>query len=110
VIDALGDLERSAADPRRFFDYLYALNQHLAAHDVASMLILEDEPHRARFGEGISSQLLYVSDNLLRLDMQLGPDLLRSVRILKSRGSAHDGRPRVMRITERGMEVKSHEQ
>jgi circadian clock protein KaiC len=105
VIDALGDLERSAADPRRFFDYLYALTQHFASHDVASMLILEEEPPRGPLAGSAGAHLLYVSDNLLRLEMELGSDLLRTVRILKSRGSAHDGRRRALRITEQGLEV-----
>jgi circadian clock protein KaiC len=107
VIDALGDLERSAADPRRFFDYLYALTQHFATHDVASMLILEEESRHASLDGSAGTHLLYVSDNLLRLEMELGSELARTVRILKSRGSAHDGRRRGLRIAEQGLEVQS---
>jgi circadian clock protein KaiC len=107
VIDALGDLERSAGDARRFFDYLYALTQHFASHDVASMLILEDEGRRA--AAAASGPVYYMSDNLLLLSMELGSDLRRSVRILKTRGSAHDGRSRALRITPAGLEVDGSE-
>ncbi|HET9765822.1 MAG TPA: ATPase domain-containing protein, partial [Thermoanaerobaculia bacterium] len=36
VVDALGDLAKAAADPRRFSDYVYALSQELARRGVTA--------------------------------------------------------------------------
>ena len=41
----------------------------------------------------------------LVLEMLLADDLARRVRILKSRGSQHDGRRRPLRITQDGISV-----
>jgi KaiC/GvpD/RAD55 family RecA-like ATPase len=108
VIDALGDLERAAGDPARFSDYIYALAQHLAARQVSTMFLLEayslggEEVIELR---GAVERATHLVDNLLALSMDLGGDLRRGVRILKSRGSAHDGRKRPLRIAPEGMVV-----
>ena len=108
VIDALGDLEHGAADPGRFSDYMYALAQHLAAERVSSLFLLETESLSGSQLTGLRPGLektVYVVDNLLALSIVLDGELDRTVRILKTRGSAHDGRQHSMRITPRGLEV-----
>jgi circadian clock protein KaiC len=107
VIDALGDLERAAGDPVRFSDYIYALSQHLAAQRVSSMLLLETDSLTSVVPElrpGLQ-KAIFTADNLLTLSIDLNGDLTRSVRILKTRGSAHDGSKRVLRITPSGLEI-----
>jgi KaiC/GvpD/RAD55 family RecA-like ATPase len=47
----------------------------------------------------------YMSDNILLLEMLLGDDLTRTIRIIKSRGSEHDGRRHPLRITQSGIVV-----
>ena len=106
VIDALGDLEKAAADERRFSDYIYALTQELAARKITSLLLLEAP------GDLIAGQLQtgkdvsYMSDNILVVSMDLEGELRRTVRILKTRGSAHDGTRHVLRIGPHGMLVE----
>jgi circadian clock protein KaiC len=108
VIDALGDLERAAGDPIRFSDYIYALAQHLASAGVSCMFLLETD----RQSRGVLPDLrpgvekaIYIVDNLLALGMELEGELTRSIRILKTRGSAHDGGSHTLMISRAGLEV-----
>lgn len=104
VIDAVSDMEKGASDSARYREYLYSLTQMFAARNVTSMLLVETAglfPGRGLTGYEVS----YMSDNILLLEMLLGDDLTRSIRILKSRGSAHDGRRHPLRITQSGIVV-----
>jgi circadian clock protein KaiC len=104
VIDALGDLEASARDPQRFTDYMYALTQRLAALNVTSMLTLEATlPHNPQLGVG--RDVSPMTDNILRLDMEFDQDLTRTVRVVKARGSAHDGKQHALHISREGLIV-----
>ena len=105
VIDALGDLAKAAADPRRFSDYIYALSQELARRGITSMLIVETAGE-AGGGYVISGRdISEMSDNTLLLAMELVPELERTVRVIKTRGSAHDGARHVLRISRQGIVV-----
>jgi circadian clock protein KaiC len=104
VIDAVSDMEKSAQDPLRYRDFLYALTQMLAVRNVTSMLLVEAA--NATPGHGITSyDVSYMSDNILLLEVLLGEDLTRTIRIIKSRGSGHDGRLHALRIGKDGVEV-----
>lgn len=105
VVDALGDLEASARDRRRFQEYLYAMTQHFAARNVTAMLALETSGLFSDGGATGSHELSHLSDNILLLEMRLDDDLQRSIRVVKSRGSAHDGRRHPLRITAQGIVV-----
>lgn len=106
VIDALGDLEKSGTDERRFSDYIYALTQEFAARKVTALLLLE-APGVLRGGHPDTGRnVSYMSDNILVLSMDLERELRRTIRILKTRGSAHDGGRHVMRIGPQGMQVE----
>jgi circadian clock protein KaiC len=106
VIDALGDLARSATDDRRFSDYIYALTQEFAARKVTSLFLLEasGDVHAGHLETGRS--VSYMSDNILVLSVDLERELRRTIRILKTRGSAHDGGRHVMHIGPHGMQVE----
>jgi circadian clock protein KaiC len=100
VIDALGDLAYTADDPIRFRDYLFALSQQLATRNVTALFtVASSTPYTE---EGIS----YVGDNLLFLETHLGDELTRTIRVLKTRGSAHDGRRHPVSIGSGGVMVK----
>ena len=104
VIDAVSDLEKSAQDPHRYRDFLYALTQMLVVRNVTSMLIVEASGVLP--GHGLTAfEVSYMSDNILLLEMLLGEDLTRTIRIIKSRGSRHDGRRHALRIAADGVEV-----
>jgi circadian clock protein KaiC len=105
VIDSLGDLERSAPDRLRFRDYLYALSQQLATRGITSML-LQETTDTDRGGRANGWDVSNLSGNILLLETHLDGDLTRTIRILKARGSAHDGRRRVLRITSQGIVVE----
>ena len=106
VVDALGDVERGAADPRRFADYVYALAQHAACRGVTTLLLLEiDSPLDGPLQ--VKSAVSHLSDNTVRLGMELRGEgeLVRTVRVIKSRASAHDGSSHVLHIGPGGAEV-----
>ena len=88
VIDAVSNLEKGAPDAIRYRDFLYSLTQMFAARNVTSMLLVETAGPFP--GHGITGyEVSYMSDNILLLEMLLGDELTRTIRILKSRGSAH---------------------
>ena len=104
VIDAVTDLEKGASDPARYREYLYSLTQMFAARNVTSMLLVETAGLFP--GHGITGyEVSYMSDNIIVLEMLLGDDLTRTIRIIKSRGSGHDGRRHPLRITQSGIAV-----
>jgi circadian clock protein KaiC len=105
VIDALGDVQRASIDQQRFANLIYALMQWFAVENVTCMLTYEMsnlfEVH------GISDeQISNMSDNVVLLRFQSGPELKRTLRIIKTRGSQHDGREHEIRITPEGLVVE----
>jgi circadian clock protein KaiC len=104
VIDAVSDLEKPAHDGLRYRDFLYSLTQALAVRNITVMLLLETAGVLS--GRGLTgSDVSYMSDNILVLEILLGDDLTRTIRIIKSRGSRHDGRRHALKIAEDGIEV-----
>lgn len=103
VVDALSDIERNARDPGRFTDYLYAFMQQLAHRNVTGLFTLQaaGEPAEVLSGEPV----LKLGDNTLLIGFQFATELKRTIRILKSRGSAHDGRARELVIGKDGIVV-----
>jgi circadian clock protein KaiC len=104
VVDAVGDMERSARDALRYRDYLYTLTQYVAARGVTALFTLETlgSHHPGSTGKEISP----MSDNLVLLGMELDDDMTRTIRVIKSRGSGHDGRRHRLRITDQGVAVE----
>jgi circadian clock protein KaiC len=105
VIDALGDLERCSIDRRRFADFIYALTQWFAVENVTCLMTYEMsdlfEVH------GISDQeISNMSDNLVLLGFRPGIEIERTIRIIKTRGSAHNNREHFLEITGKGAAVK----
>ena len=105
VIDALGDLERSSIDRQRFADYTYALTQWFAAENVTCLMMYEltnlFELH------SISDQeISNMADNVILLRFKAGPEMQRTLRIIKTRGSAHDNHEHYLHITNKGVILK----
>jgi circadian clock protein KaiC len=104
VIDALGDLASAATDPQRLHDYLYALVQHFAVSSITSVLNFETLGN-AIAGNGVQNAMSYLSDNVLLLTLDGEDRTRRRLRVLKTRGSAHDSRVREVEITASGLSV-----
>ncbi|HJR65863.1 MAG TPA: ATPase domain-containing protein [Gemmatimonadaceae bacterium] len=104
VIDALGDLASAATDPQRLHDYLYALVQHFAVSGITSVLNFETTGNSI-VGNGVQNAVSYLSDNVLLLTVDGEERTRRSLRILKTRGSAHDARVREVEISATGLRV-----
>jgi circadian clock protein KaiC len=107
VIDSIGDLALSAADPRRLHDYLYALTQHFAAHGVTSALTQELSELTGSLPAAAGVPIGSIVDNILIL--QLGGDqrTRRTVRVHKTRGSAQDMQAHELEIDHEGARVRS---
>jgi circadian clock protein KaiC len=100
VIDAFGDLERTSVDHRRSSDFIYSLTQWFATQNVTCLMTYEMsnlfEVH------GISNhEVSNMADNVLLLRFREGQKIERTVRVIKTRGSAHDNSEYVLEITAR---------
>jgi circadian clock protein KaiC len=89
VVDAIGDLAMAANDPVRLHDYLYALVQHFAVHHVTSMLTFESGSSATSSAE-LEHRFSYMADNVLMLGLRGQERTERTLRVLKTRNSAHD--------------------
>jgi circadian clock protein KaiC len=105
VLDALGDLERRSIDRQRFADFIYALTQWFAVENVTCMMTIEVrelfEVHHVS-----DQEISNTSDNLVLLGFTPGKEMRRTVRIIKTRGSAHDNRQHELEISDKGVVVK----
>lgn len=105
VIDALGDLERGGLDSERFGDFIYALTQWFARENVTCLLTYE--MNNLFSVVGISqNDVSNLSDNVVLLRFDQGYEMQRTLRILKTRGSAHDNREHEVEITGQGVKVR----
>ena len=102
VINALGDLASAATDPRRLHDYLYALVQHFAVSTITSVLNFETTGNTIS-GNGAQNPMSYLSDNVILLTVSGEDRTRRTLRILKTRGSAHDTQVREVEISAAGL-------
>ncbi|WP_225411294.1 ATPase domain-containing protein [Stigmatella hybrida] len=103
AVDSIGDLISAASDIPRLFGYLYALVQHFSVMRVASVLTMETTgmaPHP------LEGQISALSDAILHLQVErLGNRSVRTLQVLKARGTDHDLNVRELRITSKGVEV-----
>ncbi len=104
VLDAVGDLASAATDPQRLHDYLYALVQHLAVRTITSVLNFETTGNTISHG-GMQNAMSYLSDNVLLLTLDGEERTRRALRVVKTRGSAHDTRVREVAIWSGGLSV-----
>jgi circadian clock protein KaiC len=105
VLDAVGDLAASTSEPHRVHDYLYALIQHLAVHGITSVFTFENIEQSVTGGTSHAGPISYMSDNLLLLDMRGEETMRRTIRVLKTRGSAHDPMVREVAIGATGLRL-----
>jgi len=105
VIDSLGDLERCSIDHRRFADFIYALTQWFAVENVTCIMTFELRDlfavHRIT-----EEEISNMSDNLILLGFTAGQEMDRTIRIIKTRGSAHDNQQYLLDISNKGVAVK----
>jgi circadian clock protein KaiC len=109
VVDSLGDLDRAARDHQRFREYLYALSQNLAARNITALFIMETAAEESSPHGDSAQEISSFTDNTLLLEMLMDLDLQRTVRIIKTRGSAHNGRRHPLAITHSGIVVERPE-
>ena len=106
VIDALGDLERGGLDSERFGDFIYALTQWFARENVTCLLT--HEINNLFNVVGISqNDVSNLSDNVVLLRFNQGYEMQRTLRIIKTRGSAHDHHEHAVQITSQGVRVET---
>ncbi|MGI9167063.1 MAG: RAD55 family ATPase [Pyrinomonadaceae bacterium] len=105
VIDALGDLERSSIDRQRFADFIYALTQWFAANNVTCLMTYElsnlFEVHSLS-----DQEVSNMSDNIILLRFTSETEMGRTIRVLKTRGTAHDNREHRVEITNKGVVIE----
>lgn len=105
VIDALGDLERSTIDRQRFADFIYSLTQWFTTQGVTCLMMFE--LMNLFEVKGISDQeISNMSDNIILLRFSSDKEMERTIRVIKTRGSAHDNQERTLKITRKGLEIR----
>jgi circadian clock protein KaiC len=104
VLDAVGDLASAATDPQRLHDYLYALVQHLAVRTITSVLNFETTGNTIAHAS-MQNAMSYLSDNVLLLTLDGEDRTRRALRVIKTRGSAHDTRVREVEISSEGLSI-----
>ena len=104
VIDALGDLDRSSIDRTRVFEFIYTLAQWFAVRNITSLLLYElSDLFQV---QSLSDQeISNMSDNIVLLKFRDDTEMKRTIRIIKTRASAHDNREKVLHITSSGVVV-----
>jgi circadian clock protein KaiC len=107
VLDAVGDLVTAAHDAHRLHDYLYALSQHFAVHGITALLLFETARPGITGEYAIDAPFSHLSDNILLLEIKIEAERTRrGLRVIKTRGSAHDPRVREVEISAQGVEVR----
>jgi circadian clock protein KaiC len=104
VIDAVGDLKRRSLDVNRFADYIYALTQWFALKQVTCLMTYELEElfeFHSITGEEVSN----MADNVLLLRFTPEAEMARTLRVVKTRGSAHDQREHLLELSRKGVAV-----
>jgi circadian clock protein KaiC len=104
VIDAVDDLRRRSLDVDRFSDYMYALKQWFAVRNVTCLMMLE-LAHLFEFHSVSTENISNLSDNVVLLRYTSDAEMARTIRIVKTRGSAHEQREHKLEITDKGMVV-----
>jgi circadian clock protein KaiC len=106
VIDAVGDLVTAARDPQRLHDYLYALSQHFAVKGITAIFTFETARPGITGSYAIDAPFSHLSDNILLLETAIEEERTRrKLRVIKTRGSAHDPRVREVEITTGGVAI-----
>ena len=105
VIDALGDLKRCSIDTQRFANFIYALTQWFAVENVTCIMTSELSD-LFEVNKISDEQISNMSDNLVLLGFTTGEEMKRTIRIIKTRGSAHNTRQHFLEITDKGASVR----
>ena len=103
LIDSLSDLHYAATDPVRFREFIYSLTQRLSRAGISSIMTSE-VPDLFELGRLAEYGISHLSDNVVLVQyVRAESRLLRTVTVLKSRGSAHDPEIREFDITSEGI-------
>jgi circadian clock protein KaiC len=105
VVDAVGDLVTAASDTQRLHDYLYSLVQHFAVNGVTSLLTFESGISSDGGIDVAEQRFSYMADNVLAIGLGGEERTRRTIRVMKTRNSAHDPVVRELEITSHGARV-----
>jgi circadian clock protein KaiC len=105
VVDAVGDLVTAASDMQRLHDYLYSLVQHFAVNGVTSLLTFESGISSFSAVDSHEQRFSYMSDNVLAISRGGEERTRRTIRVIKTRNSAHDPVVRQLDISAAGARV-----
>ncbi len=104
VIDALGDLKRRSLDVNRFADYIYSLTQWFALKQITCVMTYELQ-ELFEFHSITEDEISNMADNVLLLRYTPEAEMARTLRVVKTRGSAHDQREHLLELSKKGVAV-----
>jgi hypothetical protein len=85
---------------------MYALTQEFAARQITALMIIETAIDNPLLPMDFAGDVSFLSDNTVQLSMDFEEDLVRWIRVIKSRGSVHDGSRHLLRIGQQGIVVE----
>jgi circadian clock protein KaiC len=104
VIDSLNDLKRRSLDADRFAEYIYALTQWFTVRNV-TCLLTHELTQLFEFHTIAGEETSNMADNIILLRFTPDREMARTIRIVKSRGSAHDQHEHLLTISKKGVAV-----
>jgi circadian clock protein KaiC len=104
AVDSLSALER-VSSIRSFREFVIALTSYLKKHEMAG-LFTSTTPNLLGGGSVTEKHISTLTDSIILLRyVEAYGDMLRSINVLKMRGSAHDGSLRQYHIDGKGMHI-----
>jgi circadian clock protein KaiC len=104
AVDSLSALER-VSSIRSFREFVIALTSYLKKHEIVG-LFTSTTPNLLGGGSVTEKHISTLTDSIILLRyVEAYGDMLRSINVLKMRGSAHDGSLRQYSIDSRGMHI-----
>ena len=103
VIDSFNDFNVSGSDATRFREFVYSLVQR-CSHLGVSLMFTFEIPELFHITRLSDNNISHLADNVVLLQyVQQGPEMLRSLTIIKSRGSTVSHVTREFRISSDGI-------
>ena len=107
IIDSISSFELGVLDKIKYTDYIWSLTNYLKAQGVTTLMTHEIH-HSMLVTELTKHSISFVADNLILLQYkEVGLEVKKYLRVVKSRSSRHEMNLREYQITSDGILISS---